>query len=236
MAEPAELEDRIGYRFRDSELMKRALTHRSLAVERSSAAQSTDNEPLEFLGDAVLGFVVSEALFQRHPAAREGQLSQMKALAVNASHLYQCALELQLGRHLLLGLGEERSGGRERKRILANAVEALIAAIHLDGGLDEAKRFVNTHVLTQALCDDPEQADALNYKSALQAYAQMHSMALPKYTVVQVSGPEHAKLFTVEARMGDRAATATSTSKKAASQDAAAALFSELQPAGETSR
>lgn len=229
MADPGELEERLGFCFRRPELLRRALTHRSLAAERPVGPENSDNEPLEFLGDAVLGFIVSEELFQRHPAAREGQLSQMKAQAVNAKHLYDCALQLGLGPFLLLGLGEERSGGRERKRILANAMEALIAAIHLDGGLAEAQRFVRTHILTERLSVDPANPDAQNHKSALQAYAQTIGLPLPQYSVLEISGPEHAKQFTVEARVGNHAAHATGSSKKVASQVAAEALLAGLK-------
>ncbi len=229
MAVTDELEQRIGYRFRRGELLIRALTHRSLAAERTARPENTDNESLEFLGDSVLGFVVSEELFHRHPEASEGQLSQMKAQAINSKHLYNCARELSLGRFLLLGLGEERNGGRERRRILANAMEALIAAIHLDGGLAEAQRFIRRHVLTDAIAFDPDKADALNYKSALQTYAQIHGLPLPKYAVLDMSGPEHAKVFTVEAKVGESSTRASGSSKKAASQAAAEALMSLLQ-------
>lgn len=229
MAETGELEERLGYRFRRPEFLRRALTHRSLAAERPATPENVDNEPLEFLGDSVLGFVVSEELFQRYPAAREGQLSQMKAQAVNAKHLGECAVRIDLGRFLLLGQGEERSGGRERRRILANAMEALIAAIHLDGGLGEAQRFVREHVLTDAVCVDPDKADALNHKSALQLYAQSLGLALPRYSVIEIAGPEHAKVFTVEARLGEHSRRASATSKKAASQAAAEALIEALR-------
>jgi ribonuclease-3 len=229
MAESEELEQVLGYRFRRPELLRRALTHRSLAAERPDLTENSDNEPLEFLGDAVLGFIVSEELFHRYPEAREGQLSQLKAQVVNAKHLHSCAVRLGLGRFLLLGHGEERSGGRERKRILANAMEALIAAMHLDGGLETAQRFVRARILDETSPVGPEEVSALNHKSQLQTYAQTLGLALPKYNIVEISGPEHAKVFTVEARIGEQAGRGTGTSKKLASQAAAEALIGELQ-------
>lgn len=232
MAESVEvLQERLGYRFRRLELLERALTHRSLAAERDSTLKDIDNEPLEFLGDAVLGFVVSEYLFQLHPQAREGQLSQLKAQVVSSAHLYRCALRLDLGQFLLLGHGEERSGGRQRKRLLANALEAIIAAVQLDGGLEPAQKLIREHILAFAECDDMSAAGLQNSKSALQERALALGMAAPKYVTVGTSGPEHAKVFTVEARMGDRTSSATGSSKKAASQEAAHLLMAQLEQA-----
>src|SRR5689334_788014 len=121
------LEAKLGYRFQNSDLLKRALTHRSWLSERSSALpQKSDNEQLEFLGDSILGFIASESLLVRHPSLSEGQLSQWKGHLVSATHLHNCALRLDIGEHLRLGKGEERNGGRERKTLLANALEAVI--------------------------------------------------------------------------------------------------------------
>jgi ribonuclease III len=228
MTDSEALQERLGYRFLRPALLVRALTHRSRTAEKPPTPENADNEPLEFLGDAVLGFLVSEELFQRHPEAKEGQLSQLKAQVVSAQHLHSRALQLDLGRFLLLGHGEERSGGRERKRLLANAMEAIIAAIHLDGGLEAARRFVLQHVLDDEAVADPENAGALNHKSALQAHAQKAGLPLPKYAVVAVTGPEHAKEFTVEVRIGDRCCCGSGTSKKAASQAAAEAFMAEI--------
>ena len=227
------LEGRIGYRFGDRTLLERALTHRSWSAEHPrERVERRDNEQLEFLGDAVLGFVVSEALLKQHPAADEGQLSQWKAHLVSASYLFQCARSIQLGDYLLLGKGEERNGGRERRTLLANAFEAVIAAIYLDGGFQASRDFVLASVLTSL--DDEQDWAALelsNYKSILQEEAQSQGLPTPKYTIVETSGPEHAKVFTVEVAIGSRLRSrATGSSKKTASQLAAQALIEQLKP------
>jgi ribonuclease-3 len=221
------LEEALGYRFGNRELLERALTHRSWALERSAGASTeTDNEQLEFLGDAVLGFLASEALVRQHPSAREGRLSKWKAHLVSATHLYECALELGLGKYLLLGKGEERNGGRERKTLLANALEAVIAAIALDGGIEAARSFVGRYVLKGLENPDASRGIAsFNHKSDLQERAQALGLPAPRYFIVASSGPEHAKVFTVEARINQQLATrGTGSSKKAASQRAAQLL------------
>jgi ribonuclease III len=228
---PEALEERLGYRFRDRELLVRALTHRSRLSERGSPLpENSDNEQLEFLGDSVLGFIVSESLVLRHAGAREGQLSQWKAQLVSSAHLYQCALTLDLGKYLRLGKGEERNGGRERKTVLANALEAVIAAIHVDGGIDAARRFTVEHILR--VLDSGETIDTiglLNYKGMLHERAQVLGLPAPEYTTIETSGPDHAKVFTVEARIGEHLVTrASGTSKKAASQQAAELLMGQL--------
>jgi ribonuclease-3 len=225
------LEERIGYKFNNRWLLERALTHRSWLAERESvSADEGDNEQLEFLGDSILGFVVSDALVIRYPAAREGRLSQLKAHLVSATHLYACALEIELGHFLHLGKGEERSGGRARKTLLANAFEALIAAMHLDGGLSAARSLIEGAVLGK-LAEIEEQGPIalLNYKSLLQERAQALGLAIPRYITVATSGPEHAKLFTVEAKIASGLSSrATASSKKAASQQAAESLYALL--------
>src|SRR5919202_4236408 len=144
------LEEKLGYQFRTRSLLLQALTHRSWSVEhRDVATGRSDNERLEFLGDSVLGFVVSEALLDSFPDETEGQLSQRKAHLVSATHLHSCAVELDLGEFLLLGKGEEQNGGRARRTVLANAFEALIAALHLDGGLEPARQFICRTVLRE---------------------------------------------------------------------------------------
>ncbi len=224
-------EARLGYGFRDKELLTRALTHRSWMAERGPArAQNEDNEQLEFLGDAILGFIASESLLARHPLAREGQLSQWKAHLVSALHLHSCALELGLGEHLLLGKGEDRNGGRNRRTLLANALEAVIAAMYLDGGIQATRIFIEKHILSAL--DSPEDVEwigRLNHKSVLQERTQALGFAIPRYITVETSGPEHAKVFTVEARIGkELASRATGNSKKAASQHAAQLLLEQL--------
>src|SRR5579884_1664182 len=227
MTAPAEaLEEKLAYRFRDRELLLRALTHRSWISERGSHPPSGDNEQLEFLGDSVLGFLVSESLLSRHPAAFAGQLSQWKAHLVSATHLHRCAINLGLGEYLRLGRGEERSGGRERKALLANTFEAVIAALYLDGGLEPARSLVQRYVLD--VIDEPEDIhslELLNFKSVLQERVQALGLPAPRYNIVETSGPEHAKIFVVEARVVSRA---EGTSKKQASQHAAHLLIEQI--------
>lgn len=227
-----ELEEKLGYRFGNRKLLQRALTHRSWLSDRSvTIAENADNEQLEFLGDSILGFVVSEALMLRHPSEPEGQLSKWKSQLVSAVHLHHCALLIGLGQHLLLGKGEESSGGRSRKTLLANAFEALIAAIHIDGGIEPAKTMVKQRVLD--VLPEPgnaESIDLLNFKGVLLEKTQEFGLPEPFYTTVGSSGPEHAKVFTVEVRVGDRLkARAEGSSKKAASQYAAQALIDHLE-------
>jgi ribonuclease-3 len=223
------LEEKLGYRFKNQELLLRALTHRSCASEYPPE-QCADNEQLEFLGDSVLGFVVSEALVLRHPAAREGELSQWKSHLVSSAYLYGCALGIDLGDFLRLGKGEERNGGRARKTVLANAFEAILAAIHLDGGMEVAKAFVYAKVLHNLDQMAIGTIELLNHKSVLQERTQAMGLPMPRYCTVGTSGPEHAKVFTVEARVGDIISErATGSSKKAASQQAAELLIDRLK-------
>ncbi len=227
-----ELEAKLQYRFANRRLLMQAMTHRSWAAERGpSAPEEGDNEQLEFLGDSILGFVVSEALLLRYPLAREGQLSQLKAHLVSARHLYKCALEMGLGDFLQLGKGEERNGGRERKTLLANALEALIAAMHLDGGLPCARQLIENRVLNRLeRLEALGPAGLLNYKNLLQERAQELGLPYPRYSTVGTGGPEHAKQFTVEVKIGEALASrATASSKKAASQEAAERLFEKLE-------
>jgi ribonuclease III len=223
------LEEKLGYRFRNRELLLRALTHRSCASE-FPPDQCADNEQLEFLGDAVLGFVVSEALVSRYPAALEGELSQWKSHLVSATYLYRCALSIDLGDSLRLGKGEERNGGRARRTVLANAFEAIIAAMHLDGGIEVATAFVKARVLGEIDQMADGAIELLNHKSVLQERTQAMGLPMPRYFTVATAGPEHAKVFTVEARVGDvLSERATGSSKKAASQHAAEILIGRLK-------
>ncbi len=231
------LEERLGYKFRNRELLTRALTHRSALGDRGPlerGSENGDNEQLEFLGDSILGFIASEALVARHPGEQEGQLSQWKAHLVSATHLHECALELDLGQHLLLGKGEERNGGRERKTLLANGLEAVIAAIYLDTGMERARAFIQEHIL--GVLDSPDDVESiglLNHKSVLQERTQAMGLPVPRYTTVETSGPEHAKVFTVEVRVGNTMAQrAEGSSKKGASQRAAELLLEQLASQG----
>ena len=225
------LEAKLGYRFRNRELLLRALTHRSRWAERPpSSAGEGDNEQFEFLGDSILGFIVSESLFRAYPSAKEGELSRWKASLVSAKHLHRCAVNLGLGEHLLLGKGEEMSGGREKKALLANALEAVIAAIYMDGGLAPARQFINQAIL--ASISDLSSIDAAqpqDYKNVLQEQAQALRLPAPQYAIISTNGPEHAKSFTVEARIGPNLVSrAQGSSKKAAGQSAAKALLDQL--------
>jgi ribonuclease III len=232
----AVLEASTGYVFRDRELLERALTHKSFAHEQNAEVNGAphspagDNEQLEFLGDSILGFVASEYLVRRNPDAPEGRLSKMKAHLVSAAHLHEAAQILDLGTYLFLGRGEEMSGGREKKALLADGLEALIAAIYLDAGLAAAHAFIETHVLSLF---DPAQegmtSAAADHKSALQEMAQVLKLPPPRYVIVGEDGPEHLKQFTVEVRVGkDWVSQAQGTSKKAAGQKAAQHILQQL--------
>jgi ribonuclease-3 len=231
-ADLEELTDRLGHSFGDRSLLVRALTHSSWVTEHPSSKNSPrrDNEQLEFLGDSVLGFVISDYLVKQFPLHSEGQLTVWKAHLVRASHLYQVARNLQLGNHLVLGRGEEVSGGREKRALLSDAVEALIAALYLDGGLDVARRFIVDHVVGAfGPLEDGTRPEG-DHKTVLLEMAFSMKLPPPKYVVVLESGPEHSKTFTVEARLGkDWSARATGSSKKIAGQEAARILLQNLE-------
>jgi ribonuclease III len=222
------LETALGYRFRGRDLLGRALTHKSSVHEKSPTAIASDNEQLEFLGDAILGFVVSDALVAAHPDYPEGRLSKLKAHLVSASHLHAVARNLKLGDYLFLGRGEEMSGGREKKALLANAVEAVIAALFLDGGIEHARRFILQRVIGEAE-PSSETAIAADYKSALQEMAQSMKLPQPRYAIVEERGPEHAKTFLVEVRVGrEWVSRAEGLSKKSAGQKAAQQILKQM--------
>jgi ribonuclease III len=235
--DPASLERKIGYRFSDAERLGQALIHSSHAheVRRDAEAPLRDNEQLEFLGDSVLGFLVSEALVERFPDYREGQLSRLKAHLVSAAHLHGVARRLELGAYLVLGRSEEMSGGRLKKTLLVDGLEALMAAMYLDGGIEPVRRFVAAHVLDASFegdeaSDTDIQPAIINFKSALQELAQSRKWPQPRYTIVKERGPEHAKTFTVEARVGkDWMAQAEGRTKKIAAQRAARAIYDRLR-------
>ena len=229
------LESNLGYSFRNRELLSRALTHKSRAFEDNSGGLEThaSNEQLEFLGDAILGFLVSEVLVKRFPEFAEGRLSKCKAGLVSASHLYEVARQLDLGAYLMLGKGEEMSGGRTKKALLANAVEAVIAAIYLDAGQQQTRQFVIRHVMGDADALSNDQEVVIDFKSALQELAQSRQLPAPRYRTVGSSGPEHSKTFTVEAQVGSEwSAQAEGASKKAASQRAAEDLLEQMMKEG----
>jgi ribonuclease III len=228
-AELEALEADLGHRFRNRELLQRALTHRSSAYERNTAGgAATDNEQLEFLGDSILGFIVSDTLVMRHPAYPEGRLSKLKAHLVSSSHLHEVAMQLKLGDYLFLGRGEELSGGREKKALLSNAVEALIAAVYLDGGFESARQFVVQHILGAEPPSD-EGVHITDYKGALQEMAQALKLPQPRYSIIEERGPEHSKTFLVEVRVGrDWVSSGEGLSKKSAGQKAAQKVLQQL--------
>jgi ribonuclease III len=234
-AEPAGLELKLNHRFSDPELLRRALVHSSLANEiRTATAPVSDNEQLEFLGDSILGFLVAEALVRRFPASREGELSRQKAHLVSAAHLHGVARRLDLGSYLELGRSEEMSGGRAKKTLLVDALEAVLAALYLDGGMDVARAFVADHVLDAPFAADEEagtdiQPAITNFKSALQELAQSRNLPQPRYAVIRERGPEHSKTFTVEVRLGKAwSGQAEGRTKKVAAQRAARGVYERL--------
>src|SRR5246500_5082435 len=241
--EIAALESALGYHFKRPELIDQALTHTSQARERealqlsASTARVGDNEQMEFLGDAILGLVTSEELFQRFPNFREGQLSKLRAHLVSEKHLIRVAQQLELGHYLRLGKGEEKSGGRSKTALLVDALEAVLAAIYLDGGLEVARNFVLRNVIAPELERMERGGGSLpvtDFKSALQEAVQSLGLPQPAYVLVEEAGPEHSKTFTVEARLhtkdknGDFVGRAQGSTKKTAEQDAARQLLTYL--------
>jgi ribonuclease III len=223
-----DLERGLGYRFTDLALLDRALTHASLANEVPELA-GADNEALEFLGDAVLGMIVTDLLHRRDPDGAEGAKSRRRARLVSAASLARRAAGLGVPDYLLLGRGEERAGGRAKTALWANAYEALVAAVYLDGGFEAAHRF-----LRDEFARDVEEGDdqAEDPKSALQELLQGQGLPVPRYTVVAEEGPSHRRRFRVECRI-DRGVVTTGEgySKKAAQQEAAREALARLREA-----
>ena len=224
----AALQQRAGYTFRDPGLLEHALTHTSRANEDASGGV-IDNESLEFLGDAVLGFAIADLLFRRFPDRDEGWKSKMKAALVSTASLARLAEGLDLGQHLLLGRGEEKTGGRRKQALLADGYEALIAAIYLDGGVEHAVSFI-TRQFERLIADARKPSAAFHdFKSALQERVQSTGDPLPQYAVIGETGPDHHKLFHVQVRVGGRAlAEGLGRSKKEAEQEAARLALQHL--------
>ena len=240
---PAPLFD---HHFKRPELLTWALTHRSLAYETNPDSlpdPTADNEQLEFVGDAVLGLVVAESLFHRFSASREGELTRLRSSLVSRRHLGEVAARIDLGSLLRLGRGEEQSGGRRKPALLANALEAVIAALYLDGGLDAARAFIERHIIEPTLPDlhlamlggDTFSGAIGDHKSALQEHLQSIGAGQPQYVLTAQSGPDHQKLFRIEVRVpdglgGSRAvAESEGSTKKQAQQQAARIAFERLQ-------
>ena len=224
----AALEARVGYRFRDRGLLEHALTHRSKAHEDPSGGVS-DNESLEFLGDAVLGLVVSDALFRAFPTYSEGQKSKIKANLVSTASLAEMAELMGLGDHMILGRGEEKTGGRLKHALLADTCEALIAAIYLDGGLEPARQFLMREFASHIEEARQPEYFGRDHKSRLQERLQSLGRPLPAYRIASEIGPDHRKLFYVEVMVGDQVlAQGAGRTKKEAEQESARLALIEI--------
>jgi ribonuclease III len=223
------LQTAIGYRFRDRGLLEHAMTHTSRANEDITGGVA-DNESLEFLGDAVVGFVIADMLFREFPNWDEGEKSKMKASMVSTFALAKQAERLQLGEHLLLGRGEEKTGGRRKQALLADGYEALIAAIYLDGGIDAVRAFIGREFGGLVADARRNGVGGHDYKSGLQELVQARSQPLPEYRLVGTFGPDHEKRFEVEVLVaGESLARASGPSKKEAEQEAARLALSRFQ-------
>ena len=223
----SDLEQAIGYRFKNITLLQNALSHSSYANERWHDSLKS-NERLEFLGDSILGMVVADHLYKTFPDRPEGELTRMRADMVCEQSLANIADRIGLGGHLLLGHGEEQGGGRGRASILADAVESVIAATYLDGGMEAAQRFIETFVL----CNVPvSRLRNVDYKTHLQELVQQKKNQVISYQLVGESGPDHDKHFDVEVAVnGEVVGHGTGTSKKRAEQDAACNALKSLFP------
>jgi ribonuclease-3 len=229
-SEIAELESVLGHQFRDPRWLLQALMHSSRIPERTPDEPAESNEKLEFLGDAVLELLVSEELVRAFPDWSEGQLSKSRARLVNANALSLAAQRLGLGRHLRLGRGEEKTGGRSKPALLADAYEAIIAAIYLDAGLDAARAFVLKSLVEGAMVVEAERLGRTDHKSALQELLQSRGVAPVRYYIIEESGPDHEKIFRVEVRIpGEITAVGTGKTKKEAEQSAAVAALIQLE-------
>ena len=223
---PLELE--LGYRFTDPLLLKKALIHSSHAHEQNTGE---DNEQLEFLGDAVLGLLVSDLLFRAHPSLTEGELSKLKGFFVSSANLVKYAEQLQLGRFLFLGKGEEKTGGRSKQALLVDALEAIIGAIYLDGGLDAARVMISKFMAPQLGEVSLHGERAVDFKTALQEMQQVRSLGSVRYVAVHEAGPDHEKLFTVDVELDGKAiARGIGLTKKAAEQAAAKQALQQINP------
>jgi len=223
----SELEQKVGYSFRSRALLDRALTHRSFANEHAGE-NCQHNEALEFLGDSVLGLVVSAWLLERFPDISEGKLSKMKAYLVSESSLVDLAETLDLGRYILLNRGEEKTGGRRKHALLADSYEALIGVLFIDGGIVVAQRFLCREMRDKVVLMDPMSMIGADYKSALQERLQAIGAPVPDYVVVEALGPDHRRTFRVELRVAGRAlALGEGRTIKLAQQEAARAVLDD---------
>ena len=218
------LEEKLGYTFRDRSLLENALTHSSYANENKSLGLQS-NERLEFLGDSVLGMVTADYLFRTHPDLPEGDLTRTRAALVCEGSLVEVAHQLELGSYLKLGKGEDAGGGRERPSIVADAVEAVLAAVYLDGGIGSARKIIQKFILDR----EEEKGGSRDYKTALQELVQRESGQVLTYRLIGSNGPDHAKVFQVEVDLnGAPVGGGEGHSKKVAEQNAAKAAIEKL--------
>ena len=228
------LENLLGYKFRDIKLLERAVTHRSWAYENfpgegDAALREAENESFEFVGDSVLGLVIAEELFRRHPENTEGELTLMKHHLVSTGTLARAAEKLNIGEFLRVGKGEEKTGGRKKQALLADALEAIIAAVFFDSGYISARSVVNS-----IFADDIREATpsrSLDYKTMLQELLQAKKLAAPAYRVIKTEGKPHDRIFSVEATWTDGTAMGTGNSIKAAEMMAASRALEALRKA-----
>ena len=214
------LEQSLDYEFDDARLLELALTHRS--------AQGANNERLEFLGDAVLDFVVSEVVFRAHPESPEGDLSRLRASLVNDRMLAHIAADLGLGDFLHLGSGERKSGGHRRDSILADALEAIFGAVFLDGGFDAARTIIE-RAYGDRFEEFPDATELRDPKTRLQEWMQARQMGLPEYDLLDVSGKAHQQTFRARCRVGDSVTTGSGTTRRNAEQRAAESMLGQLR-------
>ncbi len=222
----AELEKKLGYGFRNPELLRRALSHKSYVNENKVV--KGDYENLEFLGDAVLEFIVSDILIKTHTTWNEGELSKLRGNIVDSRNLAESAIELELGEYMLLGAGEEKTGGRDRPSLLADVLEAVIAAVYLDGGIRPARKMIRALFLKQIKDARKQGIDERNYKSRLQEIIQEKGGKVPSYIVVEELGPDHDKEFVVSLKLKNEFYTGRGKTKQSAEQDAARKALAEL--------
>lgn len=224
----AEFEQALGYKFRDRDLLARALTHKSYANERRETS-SSHNERLEFLGDTVLGFVIGELIYRSFPNLQEGALSKIKAHLVSAATLASKGRDLGIGRYLRMGAGEARSGGAEKLSLLADGFEAIIAAVYLDGGLPAAEAFLRRVFGPDVTGIDIGDLSFQDYKTALQETAQALGLPLPEYRIVDEYGPDHEKIFVIQVFWdGEAFAYGRGSSKREAQRKAAKEALKRL--------
>lgn len=235
----ADLQKLIGHSFKQPSLLERSLTHRSWANENlvgepDETIRDAQNESLEFVGDSVLGLVIAEQLFKLHPHATEGELTLMKHSLVSTQTLAVVADRMKLGEHLRVGRGEEKTGGRKKQALLANTLEAVIAAVFLDGGYAAARVFIGRVFKDELTAATP--TNSLDYKTMLQERLQAVKMKAPRYDLVKTSGPPHSRTFEVEAVWETGKTRAEGTTIKSAEMKAAAAALEILGPAEHAGR